>query len=158
MSLESKNTKSSKLALVATLTTIILGILGISSYVRSFKRYPDLRGTWTISFKVKESTYNPYINDQYVYNIFVTQSENKITGRGEQTLYNGKYAQKHFKMEWDNAEINDDIVISYLLHGSRKTNGIMHLVIDPKDNTHLTGKFSGTAANTKGIVDVRISK
>lgn len=156
MKVESKNWIA-KITVLGTVLGVIGGLITIYDYYnKSLKKYPKLDGTWTVAFTVQESSYNPYINDVYVYELYVTQNEKIINGKGEQKLYNGAYARKHFKFEFNDIDVSDRLNISYILYATREVSGIMTLNIDKNDSKHLIGTFHGSAANVKGLVDIKI--
>jgi hypothetical protein len=147
-----------KLSYASLIISTVVGLIAIIGFIKDHKTYPDLEGTWTMTFQVQESSYTPYINDVSVYEIYVDQSKSLISGRGEQTYYNGRHAKLHFKLDWKDVDISGGINIPYTLYGSRKTSGMMLLQMDKNEKKHLTGTFTGAAADTKGAVDIRITK
>jgi hypothetical protein len=136
--------------------SIIVGITTLITFVQNHKNYPKFDGKWIVKFHVINSSYKAYINDEYVYEVYVNQTDNIISGNGEQKLYNSKIAKKHFKIEWSDIKIDKQFKITYKLHGTRKTSGLMELQIDKNNKKHLVGKFHGAAANTNGNVEIVI--
>ena len=71
----------------------------------------DLSGVWTLTNSVVESNMDRYVGDVYVFEINVTQHGGKLTGEGEQTLYNGKTARSRFPIVFTDATIKPDEVV-----------------------------------------------
>lgn len=144
---------------LATVIGIISGGIGIWTYFRPEPVLPDITGVWTITLKPEESTVNDYLDDVYVYEVYVIEKSGEITGIGEQTLYNGNLAKKHFKIEFEAVKFEDGhVVVAYRQMDNRGTEGILRLSYDEEHPEKLSGNYSASVANTKGKAEVSISK
>lgn len=148
-----KNRITAIIATTAAAITIVTGLIFL--YNTFWKPTPiDLTGKWQMNFIVKESTYKPYINMDTGYVMYLQQDENKVSAKGEKWTLDGDTLpyKNHRPFEFEGKVTRDNFTASYILHGSkRKTVGEFTLVIKD-DGRNMEGNFSGTAADSKGIV------
>lgn len=114
----------------------------------------DIVGEWYLEFKVEKSTYKAYIGDMHTQKIYFNQIENKVTGKGEKWEYNGELLEytKHRKLEYEGNIKGREFKANYVLHGrDRETTGFVIAKIS-SDGKIMTGTFSGTAANSSGVL------
>lgn len=146
------------LPIIGSIIAIISGGFGIWGYVRPDPEIPDLKGLWKISIKVTESRLENYINDEMQYRVMVLQEGTKLKGSGEQSLYNHKPAPSKFRVDPFTGEIdNDDVLITYLLHGNeRQTDAMLKVKLDPDNDKRLLGTYHGNVADQSGTVEIII--
>ena len=138
---------------IATILAIVTGIITCWQFVLSSEKY-NLSGAWKLEFKVKSSSYKPYIGETHTQKVFFTQSETEIEGHGEKWEYNGELLpfNAHRKLEYKGTINDNELKATYVLHGlKRVSEGIIHVMISD-DGEHLEGKFSGTAGESSGTV------
>jgi hypothetical protein len=142
------------------LLVLIVGAIGSGVYwfTRSNgSADTSLTGTWVISNQVLETSYRSYKDDTHEFRIEVVEEAGALTGRGKQTLYNGKTARNHYPLWFTKGEVKDDqVFITYRMNGSREFGGTFTLRVDPNDPTRLKGTFTSEAARTEGTTEVRI--
>ena len=144
--------------IAVTLITITTGILGIWAYVKPETELADFSGKWKIVCNVEKSSNKGLIDESMVYEVYVTQKGEEITGKGEQVLYNDKIAPGHFKFEIDDVQLdNRNMKIRYTLDGNgRLTEGLIEVNYEQANPRHLVGVYSGTAANVEGKAEIFI--
>jgi len=155
---ESKPTWGKRLALAGAVVSLAGGSIAIWNQLKPEEKVPELGGTWIVTNTVGRSNSGKFNGEVYVYDIGVQQSSaHELSGKGEQTAYNGKVAPSHFLLDVTGGKVTGDhTVMHYTVHGNRDFIGHLDLTPDPKDPKHWTGTFSHTADNTTGSTDVRI--
>ncbi len=146
-----------RLALLGTIISVLGGGVALFKQFKPESSSPNLRGTWKIKVNCEYDNLNRYTGDEYIYEVYVDQKDNFISGKGEQTLYNGKVAASHFKLEWTDTEIlGDSLFIRYDLKANRDVFGQFKLKIDPENPKRLFGTYNSAAADSYGSVEVYI--
>jgi hypothetical protein len=146
-----------RLSIAALILTVVGTAVSIWMQVKPTPRIPNLSGTWTCSFLVQESRHKAYIGDISVFDLYITQEQNKLEGNGELVTYRNHLPQVRFKMKLTKGFVHDDYVeFRYDLDGTRPTEGFVRARILETNPLHLSGTFEGSAADVKGIVDIRI--
>lgn len=155
---EGKSRFTKRLGIAATVVSLTGGTLALWNQVKPEDEAIDLSGRWTITNTVTESNGGRYDKEVYVYSVGVTQdADGRLSGKGEQTLYNGKAAPSHFPIAiTDGRNGEKGVKANFTIHGNREFTGSFRLAIDENDPKHLSGEFEYTAGGTRGITEVRI--
>lgn len=93
----------------------------------------------------------------YQFEVNVFKEDGKIRGRGEQTMYNGNTATKHFQLEFQTVTVTDNTVaVLYTMQGNRPYDVRLKLKPETTDGQTLIGSYSTPMAKTKGKAKVVI--
>ncbi len=144
-----------RLSVAALILTVIGGAISIWVQVKPAPSIPDLAGTWACSFLVEKSAHKEYLGDVSVFDLYVTQIQNQLSGNGELVSYRNRFPEKRFKMKFDKGFVRGEYVeFKYDLLGTRPTEGFVRAQIMETNPLHMVGTFEGSAADTKGKVDI----
>lgn len=135
----------------------IFSLIGIaySAYLGYTKWRNDcnLNGSWQFTFYIESSTLNSAVGQSAEYQIFISHTNEEVTGNGEKRKVNGAVipTAQHDRLTFKGSVEEKKVSVTYTLYGSRRTtDGTFTVkVIDEKT---MEGTFAGTAANTKGRV------
>jgi hypothetical protein len=139
---------------IAAAITIALGGLGIWSQLGlSASETEQLTGKWILTLEPKESSKPEYIGEVYVFEMNVFEENGKLTGRGEQTLYNGKMPASHYPITLDKIDIkNEQLVGICRINGARDYDITLNLSPSADSKSKWTGKYETPMAVTRGSV------
>jgi hypothetical protein len=144
-----------RLSLAALILTVVGGAISIWMQVKPAPALTNLSGTWACSFLVQETAHKEYLGDVSVFDLYVTQVQNELSGVGELVSYRNRFPEKRFRMKFDKGFVRGEFVeFKYDLFGTRPTEGFVRAQIVDTNPLHLTGTFEGSAADTKGKIDI----
>lgn len=155
---EGKSRFTKRLGIAATVVSLTGGTLALWNQLKPEAEATDLGGRWIITNTVTESNGGKFDKEVYIYSVGVTEeADGRLSGKGEQTLYNGKTAPSRFPIAiTDGRNGEEGVKANFTIQGNREFTGSFRLTIDEKDPKHLTGEFEYTAGGTRGITDVLI--
>jgi hypothetical protein len=138
---------------IATVLTIITGAFACWQIYRSSTQ-KNLAGRWKLTFTNVESSYKAYIGETHTQSVSFSQNGCEITGDGEKCEYNWVTlpSTQRRTIEYKGSVEDDCLKAAYKLHGrDRISTGNIEVTISDDERT-LVGKFSGTAADTRGTI------
>ena len=129
-------------------------IAGIVAIIQFFESRPavDLTGEWKLINTVESTSYLPYQGMQLGYRIFLQQNGTKITGKGEKWWENGKEipSTAHSPIFIEGILDGMTLTATFVEKGARRTtSGFFVWTVSP-DRRMLQGRFTHTAANSRG--------
>jgi hypothetical protein len=133
---------------------IVTGVITCYQVFKSSTKH-NIAGSWKLKFVVESSSMNAYIGEVHTQRISFCQNECEISGNGEKWEYNGKLLpfKSHHKLEYQGAIDNDCLKATYKLFGLlRETSGDIVVTLSA-DGKKMIGRFTGTAADSKGTVE-----
>lgn len=147
--------------LTAAGLSIVMGSLGIWNFVKSSDDDPvSMKGKWTITLEPTESNVEGYVGEIYVYELNVFSKNGLYEGQGEQTLYNGKMAPSHWKINLQNIDASGDVTtVLFTVQSSNRPfdiNMVLQAATD-SPNTY-SGTYSTPMAKTRGKAHVSIER
>jgi hypothetical protein len=137
---------------IAAAITIALGGLGIWSQLGlSASETEQLTGKWILTLEPKESSKPEYIGEVYVFEMNVFEENGKLTGRGEQTLYNGKMAAKHYPIAVNKIDVKDEnLFVLCHIEGYRPYDITLNLLQSSGNPGEWKGSYETPMATTRG--------
>ena len=138
------------LQIAAAIVTISIGSIALFKGCKK-DAIVDLAGKWIITSNVQSASDEKNIGDEYVYEVYVVDTESKLSGIGEQTKYNKSEAKSHFKVVVDHITMVDDTIrVVYTVGGSRDFRGDMKLLRSEGNDRKLVGTFRQTTEDIAG--------
>jgi hypothetical protein len=155
---EKRSPFTKRLGIAATVVSLTGGSIALWNQLKPEEELPDLSGRWTITNTVTASNGGKFDGEVYVYSVGVTQDERqRLSGTGEQVLYNGKPASSRFPIAiTDGKHAGGKVSVNFTVKGNREFTGTLWLVPEDDDPHRLTGTFEYTAAGTTGTTEVLI--
>lgn len=144
-----------------TKLSVVIGLLGLIISISQIQPKEDkkIAGEWSMTCKIIEADFKPYIGMEIKWKIFLTENDQKVKGTAEKVLINNKELDYNLRTSMElEGNIKDDVItLNYIENGKiRKTSGIFIAIIKGNE---FTGHFSQTASNTKGeLIGVKTEK
>jgi hypothetical protein len=138
---------------ISAVLGLFIASFGVWAIIKSL-RTKNIAGAWKLTFTIQSSTYRPYIGETHTQKVFFTQNDENVAGNGEKWEYNGELLpfDAHRLLEYEGTINGSQLNAKYVLHGLKRiSNGNIEVEISSDEKT-LKGSFTGTAADTKGMV------
>jgi len=150
------------------ITTVISGIV-LTLILFLFKEYllpkKNITGEWKTKLKIKESSFNPFINLGIEFKIHLLQNGNEIIGSGEkikdinqdgsETVFERK---KRVKIEisgyYEKKYLRRSKVYFNVIENGTERESRSTYVITVRNKKHLKGTFTSTAGDSVGTVEM----
>ncbi|MBK6354270.1 MAG: hypothetical protein IPO72_01895 [Saprospiraceae bacterium] len=142
--------------LFAALKIVFILLISIGSLFSTYRllssiNLVDVNGIWILKINVQSSSYLPFKGMDIGYKIFLSQSDNIITGNGEKYMENGNEIPftQHVQIEFVGKVEGKKLFIQFKEYGKKRTSlGSIELNFISKNL--FEGNFTSTAANSKG--------
>ncbi|MDI1257210.1 MAG: hypothetical protein PSV16_14040 [Flavobacterium sp.] len=142
--MEGKYTKISALVGIIALAIAIWQIYPKAKY--------NINGEWKMISQIEDSSLSTYKGMTVEWQMFICENANDIKGTAEKVKINNVElsAASRTSLEFEGHITDDQIVLNYQENGKkRRTSGIITAKLN---GDSFEGKFSQTAANTKGRI------
>ncbi|MDC5855959.1 hypothetical protein [Vibrio europaeus] len=139
---------------IVTLISVFAAGVGIVQYFESRPSH-DLTGQWGLTLIIENTAYNPYQGLEVGYQVYLNQTNDKVTGTGEKVTENHKDLpiSQRVKIDMEGRLVGSQLDLLFTLYGHKRDTIGQFRLTSTGDN-ELKGTFSTTGASASGSVSL----